>query len=67
MNVQLSEEVVEKVGKASQLLGIQQQEIVNRALVVYLDSMDKYLGLKEELEAWETAGVEDLSRFEQER
>lgn len=64
MNVQLSEEVVEKVDKASQLLGIQQQEIVDRALLVYLDSLAKYLELKEELKAWDTLSDEALAMFE---
>ncbi len=64
MNVQLSEEVVEKVDKASQLLGIQQQEIVDRALSVYLDSLAKYLELKEELKAWDTLSDEALVMFE---
>lgn len=64
MDVQLSEEVIEKVDKASQLLGIQQQEIVDRALVVYLDSLTKYLELKEELKAWDALSDEALEMFE---
>lgn len=63
--VKLPEEIVERITEASKLLGIKKQELVDRALLVYLDNLSKYLDLKKELQAWDTLSDEALTNFEQ--
>jgi hypothetical protein len=64
MEVEISEDVSKKVNEASRILGIGEQEIVDRALLVYLDNMNKYLQLKKEMEAWDVLSDEALENFE---
>lgn len=60
----ISEDAYDRVDKASKLLGVKKQEIIDRALLVYLDQLSKYLDLKKELKEWDTLSDEALSNFE---
>ena len=64
MEVEISEDVSRKVNEASRILGVDEQEIVDRALLVYLDNMNKYLQLKKEMEVWDVLSDEALEDFE---
>lgn len=64
MEVEISEEVSKNIKKASQELGLDQNELVRRAVRFYLHNLLEEKDLKEELEAWENAGIEDLQNFE---
>ncbi|HLC71289.1 MAG TPA: hypothetical protein VJI32_04725 [Candidatus Nanoarchaeia archaeon] len=64
MEMQLAEDTSEKVVRASQLLGIQRQEFVDRAILLYLDNFEKYLNLKQEMQEWDVLSDEALLNFE---
>ena len=64
MEMQLAEDMSEKVVRASQLLGIQRQEFVDRAILLYLDNFEKYLNLKQEMQEWDVLSDEALLNFE---
>ena len=64
MEMQLAEDMSEKVVRASQLLGIQRQEFVDRAILLYLDNLEKYLHLKQEMQEWDVLSDEALLNFE---
>ena len=64
MEMQLAEDMSEKVVRASQLLGIQRQEFVDRAILLYLDNLEKYLHLKQEMQDWDILSDEALFDFE---
>jgi len=49
---------------ASKKLGFKEQEIVRRAVLVYLDSLEKQASLKQEMEAWDSLSDEALVEFE---
>ena len=66
MQIELPKDTSEKVSKASKLLGIRNQELVDRALVVYLDNLSKSLDLKKEMKEWDTLSDEALTYFEKE-
>ena len=51
----------------SQLTGISQQEIIDRALLLYLDSMSKYLDLRQEMKEWDQLSDEAWEHFERSR
>lgn len=63
-SLKLSDDTSEKVTKASEILGIKKQELIDRALLVYLDNIDKYLDLRKELKFWDSLSDEALINFE---
>jgi len=64
MQVELTQEIVNKVDKASEILGIRKQELIDRAVIVYLDAISKLLDLKKELKEWDLLSDEALIDFE---
>ena len=65
MQIELAKETSNKLLKASKILGIKNKEIVDRAIVVYLDSLEKMLELKQEMKNWDTLSDEALISFEE--
>lgn len=65
MQLELPKETSEKLLKASKVLGIKDKEIVDRAIVVYLDSIGKMIKLKQEMKDWDTLSDEALVSFEE--
>lgn len=64
MEVELTKDATEEIERVSILLGMQTQEIIRRAIIVYLDEIQKFVELKKEFDAWDTASDEALERFE---
>ena len=64
--MQLAQDTSEKVVRASHILGIQKQEFVDRAILLYLDNLEKYLNLKQEMQEWDILSDEALFDFEKE-
>jgi len=64
MEVKLTKDATEEIERVSILLGMQTQEIIRRAILVYLDEIQKFAELKKEFEAWDTASDEALEGFE---
>lgn len=65
MEVEISEDVSKRVNEASRILGLNKKELINRAVRLYLHNILEEEKLKEDLEAWEMAGIEDLKKFEE--
>ena len=64
MEVKIPRDISENVERVSRKLGLNKEEVVRRALIFYLNNIIKGKNLKEELESWESAGIEDLENFE---
>jgi hypothetical protein len=64
MEVAIPQDTSEKIGKASELLGINKKELVDRAVLLYLDNIEKYLRLKQEMKEWDVLSDEALTNFE---
>ena len=64
MTVAVSKSVSKKLGEISRVLHMRQDEIVNRALLVYLDNIEKYAELKKEFQLWDQLSDEALYNFE---
>ena len=60
----IQRDTLQKIGKASELLGVKKQEVVDRALLLYLDNLSKFIDLKRELKQWDTLSDEALHNFE---
>lgn len=64
MQLELPKETSVRVISASKLLGMNKRELVDRAVLVYLDTLNSYLDLKKELSAWDSLSDEALLNFE---
>ena len=66
MEVKLTNEMDYNIENASKEMGLSKEEIIARALRLYLANLKEYLDLKKEIYAWEEAGIEDTSNWEKE-
>ena len=64
MEIQIHKEMDKKLKKASDILGFKKQEIVDRALLFYLDTIQKQLDLKQEFKELDKLSDEALLNFE---
>ena len=64
MSMETSKDLSQKVDEASKALGIKRQELIDRALLVYLDNLAKYINLKREMKIWDELSDEALENFE---
>lgn len=65
MQVQISEGAYNEVKYASHTLGFNEQDIVERAIAVYLDIIQKQVELKKEFQEWDELSDEALDNFEE--
>ena len=59
----LSKEIKEQMKIVSKKTGLEKQEILNRALFLYFEGIQKQLNLFKELEAWEKLSNESLFKY----
>ena len=64
MDIEINNDNMIRLKKASKILGIKSEELLNRALVVYLDEITKHLRLKKEMKDWDLLSDEALLNFE---
>ncbi|MDO8553325.1 MAG: hypothetical protein Q7S22_00830 [Candidatus Micrarchaeota archaeon] len=64
MNVNLSHNISLQVQEMAKGAGLKEDEIVNNAVVLYLDTMKKHMQLKKELTELDDLSDEALSNFE---
>jgi len=64
MEIELTKDVNRKLSEVSELLDMDKEEIVNRAVLIYLDNTQKYVELKKELMRWDELSDEALNNFE---
>ena len=52
------------IKNASKVLGIKEEEILERASLFYLNAVKQEMDFKKEMDMWERASNEDLLKFE---
>jgi hypothetical protein len=62
----IPERISKQVSKAANTLGFAEDELINRALLFYLDSINSQIELKEEFDYWDRLSDEALENFEKE-
>ena len=62
MEIELSKDITKKLSKVSSILGVRNEEVVNKALLFYLDTISKQLELKKEMNAWDILSDEALTK-----
>lgn len=65
MQLEITKETSERVMIVSKELGMEKKEFVERALLLYLDQMNKYAQLKKEMNEWDILSDEVLTDFEE--
>jgi hypothetical protein len=65
MEIEIRKDTSEKISKASKILGLKKKELVDRAILLYLDSISRYTDLKQEMREWDVLSDEALMNFEE--
>ena len=64
MQIEIQKDTSRKIEETAKLLGLKREDLVDRAIMVYIDSIGKYLELKKEFNDWDTLSDEALLNFE---
>ncbi len=64
MEVEISKDTSEKINRVSKVLGIKEEDLIDRAILVYLDNISKYTELRQEMKDWDVLSDEALANFE---
>jgi len=62
--IEIPKDTSKKVDEVSKILGIDKDKLVDRAILVYLDTISKYSDLKKEMAEWDLLSDEALINFE---
>ena len=60
MQIKIERKLNKKVRDVSRALGVDEKQVITRALLLYLESVKKTMDLKKELEAWDELSDEAL-------
>ena len=58
MKIEIPKEIEKKLKETEKIMGIDKKEVVMRALILYLDLVNKEKELLKEIEAWQNLGLE---------
>ena len=64
MQIELSKDTFKKLEDTSKVLGIEDNKLIDRAILVYLDAIQKQIDLKREMRLWDELSDEALINFE---
>ena len=65
MDLQITKELDDRLVSASENFGFDKQEVVEKAVLFYLDAMGKELELNAEFNDWDELSDEALVKFEE--
>ena len=66
MQFEISKNMDRKIKEASKEMGIDKEEVINRAISLFLEDVRKMKDLEKEMKTWDKLHVEALSNFERE-
>jgi len=64
MEIEISDDILKNIEEASEKLGVKDRELILRAIKFYLHNLREQIEFNSELQAWESAGVQDSINFE---
>ena len=64
MQIHLQEPTFMQLKKVAQTTGIAEEQLIQRAVLYYLDAIQKHVEFYEEMNAWERLSDEALANFE---
>jgi len=65
MQIDLREPTLMQLRHASQTTGIQEEQLIQRAVMYYLDTIKKQVELRDEMQMWDSLSDEALMNFEE--
>ena len=60
MQIQLEKKINKRIRDVSKAFGINERQIIDRALLFYLDAVQRSFNLRNEFDAWDTLSDEAL-------
>lgn len=64
MQIEIPKDTSKKINNVSKILGIKSQQLIDRAILLYLDTISKQMDLKKEMAEWDELSDEALLNFE---
>ncbi|MBU4493268.1 MAG: hypothetical protein KKA61_02765 [Nanoarchaeota archaeon] len=64
MQMQIPVDIDKRLKEVSNVFGFSERDIIERAILFYLDTIQKQLDLKHEFQAWDILSDEALENFE---
>ena len=64
MNLNFSERIDLQINKASEILGLRKKDLIERAILFYLNEIKNNIQLKKEFNDWDRLSDESLNNFE---
>ena len=64
MEVEIEKETSDRIIEVSKELGIEKNKLVERAVLLYLDSISKYVEFKKEMDDWDVLSDQAFENFE---
>ena len=67
MEITIPNNLLKNIERASRDLGLSKEEVVAKAVLLYLRNLKEFEELNSELEQWEEAGINDSNEFFEKR
>ena len=64
MQIEIPNKLSKKLEQTSKRLGVKKEDLVDKAILTYLDNINKYAELKKEMKDWDFLSDEALANFE---
>lgn len=64
MQIEVETDTAKKLNDIADVMGVNKEELVDRALLLYIDNISRYADLKREMKAWDFLSDEALKNFE---
>lgn len=64
MQIEMQKDTSEKLDKMFKLLGVKKEQLIERAILLYLDNIAKHAALRQEMKKWDFLSDEALDNFE---
>ena len=64
MQIEIQKDTSKKIEETARILGIKNKELIDRAILLYLDNINKFIELKQETKEWDVLSDDALINFE---
>jgi len=63
MNLKLASKISKRIKVASRVLGVEENEMIDRAMLFYLENVESSLAMRNEFDAWEKLSDEAWAKI----
>ncbi len=64
ITIEVDKQAQKRVNEVADLMGLKAKDIITRAILLYLDNIEKYVTLKKEFKSWDNLSDKALLDFE---